>query len=236
MQKGKLFLIPISLGDDSNHTLPQYVIDQIHALDTFIVERTRTARRFISSTKPSKNIQDLIFHELDKRDPRNGIKEFMKDIHQGKNIGLMSEAGCPGIADPGAFIVEYAHENNIDVVPMVGPSSILLALIASGMNGQNFSFNGYLPVKTPDRIKALKRLEQISAKNRSTQIFMETPYRNMSMIKDVLTHLSPQTKFCIAADITLDTEYIKTLSVSDWKKENLEDLHKRPAVFVIQSR
>ncbi len=236
MNKGKLFLIPITLGEDSNFTIPQYVIDVIHSLDIFIVERARTARRFISSTKPAKNIQDLVFHELDKREPRAGVKGFMKAIYEGKNIGLMSEAGCPGIADPGAFAVEYAHENGIEVMPLVGPSSILLALISSGMNGQNFSFHGYLPVKQPERIKTLKRLEQESSKYRKTQIFMETPYRNMALIDDIFKQLSPSTKICIAADLTLPSQYIRTLSIADWKKEKLEDLHKRPAVFVMGSR
>ncbi len=236
MNKGKLYLIPIPLGDNSNHTIPQYVIDIIHVLDVFIVERARTARRFISSTKPHGSIQEMQFFELDKRNPTVGIEEFMKSIQEGKDIGLMSEAGCPGIADPGAKVVEFAHENNIEVIPLIGPSSILLALISSGMNGQSFSFHGYLPIKNPDRIKALKRLEQTSKSSNSAQIFMETPYRNMPLIEDILKQLSPNTRLCIAADLTLPTQYIKTKTIAEWNKVKMEDLHKRPVVFVLQGR
>ncbi len=236
MNKGKLFLIPIPLGENSGTTIPQYVIDIIHSLDIFIVERARTARRFISTTRPPQSISEMVFHELDKRDPDKDISSFMNEIQNGKNIGLMSEAGCPGIADPGALVVGYAHNNEIEVVPLVGPSSILLALIASGMNGQDFHFHGYLPVKPPERVKALKKIESISASTGSTRIFMETPYRNMALIEDMLKHLSPKTRLCIATDLTLPTQYIRTKTIIQWKRNKPVDLHKRPTVFVLNAR
>ncbi len=235
MKRGKLYLIPITLGENSMQTIPQYVIEIIHNLDVFIVERTRTARRFISATRPSKKIDDMIFFELDKRNPHQNIASFLTEIENGKSIGLMSEAGCPGVADPGALVVQMAHQKNIEVLPLVGPSSILLALMGSGMNGQKFAFHGYLPVKNNERIKVLKQLENESKKKHQTQIFIETPYRNMALIKDALEQLNPSSLFCIAADISLETEYIQTQKISEWRKTNIPDLHKRLAVFLIFS-
>ena len=231
--QGKLYLIPTPLGENALATIPQYVIDQIHSLDIFIAEKAKTARRFIKTTQPSKPIQDLQFFELNKHTPPEAIPCYLNPISKGHSIGLLSEAGCPGIADPGAVIVEMAHDKNIEVVPLVGPSSLLLALMASGMNGQQFCFQGYLSVKTPELIKDLKRLEQLAQRFDQSQLFIETPYRNRKLIEQAFISLSANTKLCIAADLTLPTQYVKTLQIKDWKKETLPDLHKRPAVFII---
>jgi 16S rRNA (cytidine1402-2'-O)-methyltransferase len=160
---------------------------------------------------------------------------FLNDAENGNDIGLLSEAGCPGVADPGAQIVELAHQKNIEVIPLVGPSSILLALMASGMNGQSFCFNGYLSPKKPELAKDLKRLESLSSKFRQTQIFIETPYRNTSLIEEALKVLSPNTSFCIAVDLTLENLFIRTLKIKDWRKTQIPDFHKKPAIFLIQS-
>ncbi len=235
MAKGKLYLIPITLGDNALGTIPHYVIERIHQLDTFIVERARTARRFISPTRPPIPIQEMTFHELDKRNPRQGIQEFLKDCEGGKDVGLMSEAGCPGVADPGALVVDMAHQKGIDVVPLVGPSSLLLALMASGMSGQQFAFHGYLPLKKGDRIRNLKKLEQTSRQLKQTQIFIETPYRNHALLTDMIEQLSGNTRICVACDLTLPTEYVKTQRAEQWKKSELPQLDKRPTVFLMAS-
>lgn len=230
----KLFLIPTTLGENGLHTLPQSVIDQIHALDVFIVERAKTARRFIKSTQPPKAITDLQVYEMDKHQPETDASLFEEALANGKDIGLLSEAGCPGVADPGARFVQLAHRKGMEVIPLVGPSSILLALMASGMNGQNFCFQGYLPAKKPALTKALKQLEQLSYKQKQTQMFIETPYRNRALIEEALQCLSGKTLFCIAADLTLPSQYILTQSVEKWRKTERPDLHKRPAIFLIQ--
>lgn len=235
MSKGKLYLIPITLGDDAMESIPQYVIDKIHELDTFIVERARTARRYISPTRPPIPIQEITFYELDKRDAIKGVSEFLKDAEKGKDIGLMSEAGCPGVADPGALVVELAHQKGIQVVPLVGPSSILLALMASGMSGQQFCFHGYIPLKQGDRIRAIKRLEQESKQKKQTQIFIETPYRNMPMLQDLIKTLSPSSKVCVATDLSLETEFICSQEIHHWRKMELPKLEKRPTVFLISA-
>jgi 16S rRNA (cytidine1402-2'-O)-methyltransferase len=232
-QKGKLYLIPTPLGDDVLPTIPQYVVDILQQLDFFIAERAKTARHFIKTTKPVKAFADLHFSELNKRTTPEEINQMLRPAEQGNDMGLLSEAGCPGVADPGAVIVEMAHQRGIEVVPLVGPSSILLALMGSGMNGQNFSFVGYLSAKKPDLAKDLKRLEQVANKQKQTQIFIETPYRNGQMIETALATLNAKTRFCIAADLTLPTEYILTKRVGEWKKITLPDLHKKPAIFLI---
>ncbi len=232
-QKGKLYLIPTPLGDDVLPTIPQYVVDILQQLDFFIAERAKTARHFIKTTKPVKAFADLHFSELNKRTTLEEINQMLRPAEQGNDMGLLSEAGCPGVADPGAVIVEMAHQRGIEVVPLVGPSSILLALMGSGMNGQNFSFVGYLSAKKPDLAKDLKRLEQVANKQKQTQIFIETPYRNGQMIETALATLNAKTRFCIAADLTLSTEYILTKRVGEWKKITLPDLHKKPAIFLI---
>ncbi len=233
MQKGKLYLIPASLGENTTHTIPQYVIDQTHQLDEFIVERAKTARRYLKALKTPVPFNQMTFHELNKRTTPSELNHFLDNAERGKDIGLLSEAGCPGVADPGAEIVALAHRKGIEVIPFVGPSSILLALMASGMNGQNFAFVGYIGMKKPERVKDLKRLEQNAQRFNQTQIFIETPYRNNGLIQEALQTLKPNTKLCIAADLTLPTQYIKTLTVQQWKKTTLPDLHKRLALFLI---
>lgn len=234
--KGKLYLIPTPLGEDALESIPAYVIDILHSLDVFIAERAKTARQFIKTTKPTKSFNDLTFHELNKRTDPTERNHFLDAAENGQHIGLLSEAGCPGVADPGAVIVKMAHHRGIEVVPLVGPSSILLALMASGMNGQNFAFQGYLSPKKADLARGLKRLEQLSAKQKQTQIFIETPYRNMGLIEQALQTLKDNTRFCIAADLTLPTQYVVAKSVKDWKKTKLPNFHKRPALFLIESR
>lgn len=233
MQKGKLYLIPASLGENTMHTIPQYVIDQIHLLDEFIVERAKTARRYLKVLNTPVPFEQMTFHELNKRTEKSALNGFLNNAVQGKDIGLLSEAGCPGVADPGAEIVALAHKRGIEVVPFVGPSSILLALMASGMNGQNFAFSGYLAIKKPERTQHLKQLEHNSSRFNQTQIFIETPYRNNGLIEDMLKSLKPVTKLCIAADLTLTTQFIKTRTIEQWNKEIRPDLHKRLAIFLI---
>lgn len=232
-KKGKLFLIPAPLGDNATHTIPAYVIEVLHRLDVFIAERAKTARAFIKTTNPVKPFSDLKFFELNKRTQPEELTGFLQAAEAGKDIGLLSEAGCPGVADPGALIVEMAHQKGIEVVPMVGPSSILLALMASGMNGQQFCFQGYLSPKKPDLARDLKRLEQTAGKLNQTQIFIETPYRNQGLIETALSTLSPNTRFCIAADLTLPTQYILSLPISVWRKTKIPNLHKIPAIFLV---
>lgn len=230
----KLYLIPAPLGENALHSLPQNVIDLIHQLDVFIVERAKTARRFIKSTEPSKPISEYQVFELDKHRKESDRAIFMEAIELGKDIGFLAEAGCPGVADPGATIAQIAHDKGIQVIPLVGPSSILLALMASGMNGQSFAFQGYLPAAKPDLAKELKRLEQISGRFKQTQIFIETPYRNNAVIEQAIASLHSNTRFCIAVDLTLPTEYVASHRIKNWKKKGVPDIHKRPAIFLIQ--
>ncbi len=234
MTLGKLYLIPVPLGDDADptHVLPETVARTIDFIDHYIVENEKTARRFIKAILPTKKQPDLKLSVLNKHTASSEHLDFIKPCLEGKNVGLMSEAGCPGVADPGAVIVKLAHEKGIQVVPLVGPSSILLALMASGMNGQSFAFNGYLPIDKSDKKSALKNLEKLSQDKKQSQIFMETPYRNNKFVEDILDTLQPATHLCIAADITLPTEYIKTKTTAQWKKEKV-DLHNRPCIFII---
>ncbi|GAB5555584.1 MAG: SAM-dependent methyltransferase [Saprospiraceae bacterium] len=233
MKKGTLFLIPTPIAEAAVHTLPAYVVDQLHQLDLFIAERAKTARRFIRDTNPPRPISELTFYELNKRTTPEERQTFLEPALAGKDIGLMSEAGCPGVADPGALVVAQAHQLGVKVVPLVGPSSILMALMASGMNGQSFAFHGYLSVKPPDLAKDLKRLEQQSARNKQTQLFIEAPYRNRGMFEQALKVLAPSTRFGIALDLTAPEEYVKTFRIKDWPKEKWPELHKRPAIFLL---
>ena len=233
MAYGKLYLIPTPLGEDGLHALPGYWLPVLHRLDYFIAERAKTARRFIKSTAPERPISVLHFEELNKRTAESDIDGFLQPLLDGHDVGLLSEAGCPGVADPGSAVVARAHRLDIEVVPLVGPSSILLALMASGMNGQGFSFVGYLPPKQPMLGKELQRLEAVARRHRSTQIFIETPYRNRTLVEHLLRTLAPQTRLCIAADLTLPTEYIRTRSIADWSTQPPPDLHKRPAIFLL---
>ena len=230
---GKLYLIPITLGEcNPDDVLPQTVKRAIEFIDCYIVENEKTARKFIKSIYPEKVQSSLILSTLNKHTEVVDHNEMIKPCLQGINIGLMSEAGCPGVADPGAAIVKLAHEKGIQVVPLVGPSSILLAMMGSGMNGQSFAFNGYLPIDKSDKKSALKNYEKLSHDKNQSQIFIETPYRNNKLLEDFLQTLQPNTHLCIAADITLPTEYIKTLRVAEWKKTKI-DLHNRPTIFII---
>jgi 16S rRNA (cytidine1402-2'-O)-methyltransferase len=228
----KLYLVPITMGESSlESVIPSDVLNKIKNIKTFIVENIRTTRRYLKKIDKSINIDELIFFEINKRTKHTELHNFFV-AHKNTDIGVVSEAGCPGIADPGSEVVKLAHKYNMQVSPMVGPSSILMALIASGMNGQNFTFNGYLPVKHHDRVQKIKQLEQCSFKENKTQIFIETPYRNQVMIKDLLANCSKQTKLCIACDISLDTEFIKTKTIAEWEK-NIPEINKRPTVFLL---
>ena len=230
---GRLYLIPTTLGDcDPMDVLPQTVKRAVEFIDDYIVENEKTARKFIKSINPEKVQATLRLYILNKHTEISEHNKMIQPCLDGKNIGLMSEAGCPGIADPGAAIVKLAHEKNIQVIPLVGPSSILLAMMASGMNGQSFTFNGYLPIEKGEKKSALKNLEKLSSEKNQSQLFIETPYRNNRLLEDILLALQPSTHLCIATDITLQTEYIKTLRVQDWKKIKI-DLHNRPTIFII---
>ncbi len=234
MAKAKLFLIPVPLGDNETipKVLPLYVLDTVRSLKHFIVEKNRTARRFVSAAGHPMPIESLHFYELDKHNAVQDIKALMKPLFRGESMGLMSEAGTPAVADPGSKVVEAAHQNSVEVVPLTGPNSLLLALMASGLNGQGFVFHGYLPVKHPDRIKKLKEIEKEAKNRQRTQIFIETPYRNMQLFQTMINSLHPQTKLCIACDLTLPGQWIATKTITQWKKETVS-LHKRPTVFLI---
>jgi 16S rRNA (cytidine1402-2'-O)-methyltransferase len=234
MSKGKLYLIPTTLGEtEPLEVMPYLVKTIIEKTNYFIVENEKSARRFIKKITPKKSQPDLVLMKLDKYAEEIETRTYLNACEQGISVGLLSEAGVPAVADPGATIVKMAHEKGIQVVPLVGPSSILLALMASGMNGQNFAFNGYLPIDKADRKKAIKELERLSKEKNQSQIFIETPYRNEKMFNDLKATLTPSTRLCIAADITLPEEYIRTYAIADWKKQH-PDLHKRPAIFIIQ--
>ncbi|HKK62164.1 MAG TPA: SAM-dependent methyltransferase [Bacteroidales bacterium] len=231
--KGKLYLIPNSLGNqDPDIFLPKYVMDKILSIKYFIVEDLRNARRFLKLIDKKIVIDDLIFFELNKHTQSKQVETYIEPANTGMDIGLLSEAGLPGIADPGAGIITAAHKENIQVLPLTGPSSIFLGLMASGLNGQQFKFHGYLPIQKNDRIKSLKQLEKSAVTTGETQIFIETPYRNIAMMKNIIETCNENTMIAIAADITLESEYIHTKTVSEWKK-GLPNLHKRPAVFLI---
>jgi 16S rRNA (cytidine1402-2'-O)-methyltransferase len=230
---GALYLIPVPLGDNQpSEVLPQVVTSTIDHIDHYIVENEKTARKFIKSILPSKKQAELKISVLNKHTDAAEHSEMLSPCLNGINVGLMSEAGCPGVADPGAAIVKIAHEKNIRVIPLVGPSSILLAIMASGMNGQSFAFNGYLPIDKSEKKTSLKNLEKLSTDKGQSQIFIETPYRNNKMLEDLLQILQPSTYLCIAADITLPGELIRTKKISEWKRDK-PDLHNRPAIFII---
>lgn len=230
---GKLYLIPTTLGEmNPEDVLPQTIKRSIDFIDYYIVENEKTARRFIKSIHPEKKQPELKISVLNKHTEIAEHNAFIQPLLEGQNIGLMSEAGCPGVADPGAAIVKLAHEKGIQVVPLVGPSSILLAIMASGMNGQSFAFNGYLPIDKSEKKQALKNFEKLSHDKNQSQLFIETPYRNNKLFEDLLQILQPGTHLCIACDITLPTEFIKTKTVNEWKK-NKVDLHNRPCIFII---
>jgi 16S rRNA (cytidine1402-2'-O)-methyltransferase len=230
---GNLYLIPTTLGDENPfRVLPSEIKTIVACIKHYIVEDERSARRFLRKIDPEIIIDNLIFKELNKRTRYDDMVLYLNPIFEGNNVGIISEAGCPGVADPGADAVKVAHQKGIVVKPLVGPSSILLSLMASGLNGQSFAFVGYIPVKHPARGKTIRHLEHRSLYEDQTQIFIETPYRNNVLLSDLVKTLDEKTRLCVACDLTLETEYIKTQSIREWKKE-LPDLHKRPAIFLI---
>lgn len=229
---GKLYLIPNVLGEtEISGVIPIEVIALIRSIKVFASENPKNTRRFLKKIDKDIIIDELVFLELNEHSSSSEIEAYLPYL-VGNDVGIISEAGCPGIADPGAELVALAHRHHYQVVPLVGPSSILLALIASGFNGQNFSFNGYLPVKSNERVKALKNFERQSAAENRTQIFIETPYRNQTLFEEIIQILQPQTLLSIACDITTENEYIRTLTIQDWKKQK-PDINKRPAIFLI---
>lgn len=234
-EKGTLFLIPSVIAEyTANAAIPPFNLDIINSLDEFIVEEERTARRFLKSTGYTRSLDKVILHVFNEHTKKFDVTEFLRSLFEGKNIGLLSEAGCPCIADPGSEIVMSCHENGITVKPLIGPSSILLALMASGLNGQNFAFNGYLPVEKNERVKKIKELENKAGREKQAQIFMEAPYRNQQLLEDVLKTCKPSTLLCIAAEIMSGQEFIKTHTVEEWKKQ-IPELHKKTVIFIIAS-
>lgn len=233
MSTGTLYLIPVSLGETNNEKLfPNLNLRLIDELEYLVVENERSARRFIRSTGSKRDFEQLELILLDKRTKQHEISRPIELLLQGEDVGIMSEAGCPGVADPGQILIAEAHKYNINVVPLIGPSSILLGLMGSGLNGQGFTFHGYLPIEKRDRIKKLRDLDAAVSKTGHTQIFMETPYRNEKLFDDVLKTCNGNHKFCVAVDITLETEQIKTLAVAEWKANKIS-LHKRPCMFLL---
>lgn len=229
---GQLFLVPNTIGESTiTGVIPSEVIEIIRNLRVFATENPKNTIRYLKKIDKSIRIDELVFLDLNEHSDRKQVEYCLSWLEKG-DVGIISEAGCPGIADPGAELVALAQQKHYPVVPLVGPSSILLALIASGCNGQNFSFNGYLPVKENERAKALRRFEKQSSEENRTQIFIETPYRNMKLFQEMLSLLSPDTRLSIACDITTDKEYIRTMTVREWKKQT-PDLHKRPAIFIL---
>ncbi len=228
-----LYLIPVTLGETSiESVLPAYNKDVIMSIQHFIVEDVRSARRFLKKVEKSLDIDTLQFYVLNKHTTQEEISSFLNPLLKGHSMGVISEAGCPAIADPGADVVAIAQYKNLKVIPLVGPSSIILSVMASGFNGQSFAFHGYLPVDSGERIKKLKMLEQRVYAEDQTQLFIETPYRNAKMIEDILQHCKPQTKLCIAANITCEGEFIKTKSIKEWKGK-VPNLSKIPCIFLL---
>jgi len=234
MPTGTLYLLPTYLSElPDTGSLSGLSLELANTLDFYIVENTRSARRFIASLKISKAIDSLTFFEFDKENPLLGLKEFVYN-HKGQNIGILSEAGCPCIADPGSEAVKIGHEIGMNIVPVPGPSSILLSLMGSGFNGQSFVFHGYLPIEKNERVQTLLKLESESSKKKQTQIFIETPYRNNAIISSILSCLRPETKLCIAANLTQSDQYLKTKTIRQWQG-NLPELNKIPAIFLISA-
>ena len=233
MQMASLFLIPVTLGDTPiDKVLPQYNKEIISTLNYFIVENVRTARRFLKKSNPDIDIDSLTFFVLNQHTHFEEISNFLLPLSQGKSVGIISEAGCPAIADPGADVVAIAQRKGYKVIPLVGPSSILLSLMASGFNGQSFAFHGYLPIEAVERSKTLKILEHRIYNEHQTQIFIETPYRNQKMLEDLIRTCRPQIRLCVAANITCEDEYIRTLTLKEWKDKH-HDLHRKTCIFLL---
>jgi len=234
MQHGTLILFPVGLGGDLSACLPEYNRQLLNTCTTFIVEELRTARRFLKKAGYLTPIDDTTFYVLNEHTQQSEIEHYLDGISEGKNIGLLSEAGLPCVADPGAMAVRMAQKHGIEVVPLVGPSSLMMALMASGFNGQNFAFVGYLPIDKPERIKAIKALENRAYHENQTQIFIETPYRSQQTIELLANICNPQTMICVATDITLENQFIKSATAAWWKK-HLPDIAKRNTVFLVYS-
>ena len=231
--KGKLYLIPSPLGDyDPEVVIPAPTLDLLQRIGCYVVEEVRTARRYLSRAGLKGHIQELEFHELNEHTSAAEVERLVALFEDGRDVGLISEAGLPAVADPGSALVALCHRHGIEVVPQVGPSSLMMALMSSGLNGQSFTFCGYLPAKTEERRSAIKSIEKTSQSKRQTQIFIETPYRNDAMFSDLLQSCRPSTRICIAADITMPDEFIRTKTVAEWKKEN-PIIGKRPCVFLM---
>lgn len=231
--KGKLFLIPSPLGDNEpSEVIPMPVLESLGRFRTFVVEEVRTARRYLSRAGLKGRIGELEFFELNEHTDLSVTEGYLKLFEDGNDVALISEAGLPAVADPGAQLVALAHRHGIEVVPCVGPSSLMLALMASGLNGQSFAFCGYIPAKTDERRSRLRTLEKVSGQLRQTQIIIETPYRNDALFNDILSVCAPSTRLCIAADITMPDAFIRTMKVQEWKKVGLT-IGKRPCVFLI---
>jgi len=232
MNKGKLYLIPNVIADHTQHVdIPVRVFHLLPSIKHFLAEDVRTARRYLSSLKVYPSIEELHFEVLDKDTSPAALKSLFQPVNEGSHIGIISESGCPGVADPGALAVKYAHENSIQVIPLVGPSSILLALIGSGLNGQSFAFNGYLPIELKGLAKAIRDFEKESRLKNQTQIFIETPYRSNSLCQSLVSTLHDETLLCIASDITGESEEIRTYPIRKWKSIKKE-IQKVPAVFL----
>ena len=233
MPTGTLFLIPVPLAEDAAaKTFTPYLVDTINHIKEYIVENEKTARRFLKEAGLKTPQSELTIHDYGKHSRNNSLKPFFTGLQAGNDVGLMSEAGCPGIADPGADIVAEAHRRGIKVVPLVGPSSILLALMASGFNGQGFAFQGYLPIDKVDRSRKIKELENLSDKLNQTQIFIETPFRNNPLLEEILKTGNPKTKLCIACNLTAADELVQTKTIAEWQTQ-VPDLHKKPTIFLI---
>jgi 16S rRNA (cytidine1402-2'-O)-methyltransferase len=233
MASGTLFLIPVPLADGAAaKSFTPYLVDTINSIKEYIVENEKTARKFLKEAGLKIPQSELVIHDYGKHNRDTIPNEFFKALLAGDDVGLMSEAGCPGIADPGAGVVDKAHRKGIKVVPLVGPSSILLALMASGFSGQSFTFHGYLPIDKLLRSKKIKELEGLAERNNQTQLFIETPFRNNSLLGEILKTANPATRLCIACDLTSADEFVQTKSIAEWSK-NVPELHKRPAIFLI---
>jgi 16S rRNA (cytidine1402-2'-O)-methyltransferase len=233
MATGKIYMVPVTLGDnDYRKVIPDKVLSTIRSLRLFTVEDLRSARRYLKLIDKDFPVNDTTFQELNEHTNESEIGHYLDPVLKGSDMGIMSEAGLPGIADPGSLLVSLAHRKKIKVIPLAGPSSILMALISSGLNGQNFTFNGYLPVKPGERVSKLKELERKSHDG-FAQIFMETPYRNQRMLDSILASCNSETQLCIAVNITLPDEFIKTMTIAEWKK-NLPQINDRMAVFILQ--
>jgi 16S rRNA (cytidine1402-2'-O)-methyltransferase len=236
MPYGTLFLIPVPLAEGvAAKSFTPYLVDTINNIKEYIVENEKTARKFLKEAGLKTPQSELVIHDYGKYNRDLTHADFFKGLQAGNDVGLMSEAGCPGVADPGSEVVEKAHRMGIKVVPLVGPSSILLALMASGFNGQSFTFHGYLPIDKLLRSKKIKELEGLAERNKQTQLFIETPFRNNPMLEEILKTAHPQTRLCIACDLTSASELVQTKTVAEWQKK-VPDLHKRPAIFLIFHR